>query len=140
MSHVTTVKMRIRSLEALRKAAAKCGLEFKEGQTSFRWWQDREPTDLGECKHAMGVPNDALAYEIGVLAAKDGDGFLLGFDFFCQTRLKDLAGDNCDKLMQEYGMAVAEESTQDLQLAGWAAQRIEQPNGDVQLVLDDGGM
>lgn len=97
MSHVATVEVIVKDLEALKRAASECGLEFRE-QQSFRWfgqWMNDydakdaaykygiSPQDYGKCSYALGIPNSKTAYEIGVVKRKDGKGYNLLYDFYC---------------------------------------------------------
>lgn len=97
MSHVATIDVEIRSLEDLRAACKRLGLEFVEGQETYRWYgrhvgdyplpKGFEISDLGKCKHAIRIPLSTegadLAYEIGVAARRDGgNGYVLLWDFF----------------------------------------------------------
>lgn len=142
MSHVVTVETEIRNLEALRKAAADCGMEWREGQTTHRWYGRHVgdyplPTgfargDLGHCLHAISVPGDRSAYEIGVVARKDGKpGYTLLFDFWGAPgrKLQAAAGHRCQKLLQHYGARVVRSTLK-------ATQRVRQEvlaNGTIRL-------
>lgn len=122
MSHVATVNLKIRDLAALRAACESIGLEFREGQTSYRWFGENvgdyteadsviargmNPEDLGKCTHAIAVPGSETAYEIGLVA--DGDAFSLAWDFFGQfgRELEAVAGRKCSTLVQAYAGEVA---------------------------------
>jgi|SRR6266853_1146947 len=123
MSHVATVEVEIRDLDALRAACAAAGLEFREGQRTFRWYgrwvkdyngQDAafragiDPKDYGKCEHAIGVPGNAQAYEIGVVK-KPGGGYLLAWDFFMGGYgLEKVAGKGCLNLVRSYVGQVAQ--------------------------------
>jgi hypothetical protein len=150
MSHVAVVKVNIRSLEALDRACRALGLELRLGQKTFRWygsWQrdyrqaDAAPNAIdpalyGRCEHAVAVPNDTEAYEVGVVNNPAGEGFVMAFDSFdpCR-RMVDKVGQDCGLLAQEYAAQVAEMEAQELISQGWQIQRVVQPNGDLQVVL-----
>jgi len=85
MSHVTVIEFEIRDLECLRQACTELGLEFREGQKTFRWFgvhvgDYKVPDgfavqDMGKCDHAIGLPGNGpskKAYEIGVVRRRDG--------------------------------------------------------------------
>jgi hypothetical protein len=128
MSHVATIDLEIKDLDALREAAAAIGLEFVAGQTSYRWYGQSvgdyplpdgfTASDLGKCEHALRIPLDQqhpdpnfgmMPYEIGVVKRRDGrPGFTLLWDFWNRgCGLEDRVGANCNRLKQEYALAVA---------------------------------
>jgi len=115
MSHVTTIKMEIKDLEALEQACLKVGLVFKHNQKNYRWYgrfvgdyreQGTDPKDMGKCDHAIGIPNNNTAYEIGV-CQKDGH-YVLRWDFWAGgAGLAAVAGDKCSNLTEAYTQVVA---------------------------------
>ena len=115
MSHVTTIKMEIKDLQALEECCKKAGLEFRKGQKTYKWWgysvgdypipKGFTKEDLGKCDHAIGVPNKST-YEIGVVV-KDGKITLL-WDFYGGGQgLEKVAGKDCCNLTQAYTQNVA---------------------------------
>ena len=100
MSHVVGVQLRVKNFPALRRTLLQFpDLELMEGQTTFKWfgqWMNDygsadaayklgiKPEDYGKCVHAIRMRNNSDAYEIGVMPAADGDGFILVFDFWGQ--------------------------------------------------------
>lgn len=102
MSHVVALELEILDLDALRKAAAMIGLEFRDNQETYRWWgrsvgdyslpKGFTAAELGKCEHAIGIPGDVelgdcdtaaqligsrgtgkqRPYEIGVVTRRDG--------------------------------------------------------------------
>lgn len=119
MSHVTNINLEIKDLGALRDACAALGLEFREGQTTYRWFGEHvgdyplpkgfKASDLGKCDHAIALPNNKNAYEVGVVRARDGsDGYVLQWDFWSGGYgLQAAIGNDANKLRQEYAVAVA---------------------------------
>lgn len=123
MSHIASVKIIIKDLDALRRAAAELGLEFVEGQTTFKWYgrwlndyhapeaavnNGFDPKKFGQCQHAIRIPNNASAYEVGVVANPNGEGFTLLYDNYAAGRgLEAKIGQGAQKLQQEYGVQVA---------------------------------
>lgn len=76
MSHIQTIEVNITDLQALKNACKRLGLEWKQGQKTFKWYQPRpEP-----CDHAISVPG--ATYEIGVLKNADRKGFTLQVDYY----------------------------------------------------------
>jgi len=125
MSHVTDVKLRIKDLDALKEAAEACGLEFREGQTSYAWWGtfvgdshaygNHDPKTFGTCEHALREPGtrprngSSGPWEIGVVKATDGEGYDLLYDTYggAGRRLTELVGARSNKLRREYAASVA---------------------------------
>lgn len=93
MSHVVTVEIIIIDLDALADAARSCGLELVAGQETYRWYGesvgDYTAADAvqhagiapdGRCAHALRIPGDAKAYEVGVVAVPGRKGYRLAWD------------------------------------------------------------
>ena len=146
MSHVTKVELVVKDLECLKRAAAECGLEFREGQKTHRWYgqwvndysgadaaykQGIKPEDYGKCEHAIGVPNNATAYEVGVVKNPSGEGWVLVADFWSGGKgLEALAGRNCSKLAQAYGQQVVQKT---MKAQGWMVRKTVQSDGPIKL-------
>jgi hypothetical protein len=76
MSHIQTIEVEITDLQALKSACKRLGLEWKQDQKTFKWYQPRpEP-----CDHAISVPG--ANYEIGVLKNGDRKGYTLQVDYY----------------------------------------------------------
>jgi hypothetical protein len=130
MSHVTTIKMEMKDLQALREACEKIGLVFNEGQKTYKWWgysvgdypipKGFTKEDLGKCDHALSVKGDKKAYEIGVVH-KDGKYVLL-WDFYAGGYgLEKVVGKDCCNLTEAYTQAVAlKEASKFAQAQGWS--------------------
>lgn len=94
MSHVATVDLHVKDLDALAKAAEECGCELVREQKRYKWYGKSVgdyplPTgftaeDLGKCEHAIRVKNgNGNAYEVGVCKRRDGKpGYTLLWDFW----------------------------------------------------------
>ncbi len=120
MSHITeleadTADLAIKDLNILKKAAERCGLEFRENQTTFHsWTSDRGSQSPNICKHALGLPAVAGKakenfdrYEIGVVDSKKFPGtFSLEYDPYGGALDKHV-GENCEDLMMFYQMEAA---------------------------------
>ena len=141
MSHVLLIDVEVRDLDALEVAARRCGLELRRGQRTFRWYgtwlndfhgadaayrHGVRPEDYGRCEHALVVPDDAKAYEIGVVRALDRPAFLLVWDTW-DGRLEPLVGAGGGRLKQQYAVATTRRE---------AARRGHQVRGEV--LLPDG--
>ena len=89
MSHVAAVQCEVRDLEVLKSAAEAVGLEFREGQRTYKWFgkwvndwhgpraavtKGYDPTTFGTCDHVLAVKGSTVGsqYEIGVTANDDG--------------------------------------------------------------------
>jgi hypothetical protein len=149
MSHVAIVETIILDLDALKKACQACGLEFKENQTTFRWygkWMNDyssndaayksgySPQDYGKCIHAIGVPYMPKAYEIGVVQNKNGPGWVLLWDFYGGGfGLEALAGKDCSKLTAQYNKAVVMQEASNNGLS-MISEEIDAQTGDIVLL------
>lgn len=152
MSHVATVDVQIKDLDCLRKACGRLGLEWKENQGTFKWFgrwmndyakQDAaykhgfKPEDYGKCTHAIGVPGNSSAYEIGVVAKEDGSFGLL-WDFYrgghglMECVSSEANKEGVGKLLQAYAIEVAKKSAKK---QGFAVKEVLGSNGQVKLQL-----
>ena len=125
MSHVAVVDTVITDLEALKKAVKSLGLEWREGQKTYRWFgtwvKDYNSNDAAykngvdpktygkDSLHAIGIPGNDTSYEIGVIQNRDSDGnikdgFRLVWDFWSGGHgLTAFVGNkDCGKLVAEY--------------------------------------
>lgn len=119
MSHVATIDLHVKDLEALVEAAKLLGMELKTGQTTYRWWgrsvgdyplpEGFKASDLGKCEHALTIPGNPRAYEVGVVKRRDGKpGYTLLWDFYGGGYgLRNAIGEDGVKLKGEYSLAVA---------------------------------
>lgn len=116
MSHVTTIETEIKHIDCLERAAKAVGLEFKRGQTSYKWFgrsvgdyplpEGMSEKDLGRCIHAIGVPNNSQAYEIGVVNINGK--YKLIWDFWNGGYgIEEIAGRDCKKILKHYAAEVA---------------------------------
>ena len=144
ISHVVSIKIEVRDLEALRRAAESLGLEFRNGQRSHRWygrWVGDHPlpegitTDqLGKCDHALAVAGNSNAYEIGIVGQQDGSYRLL-YDFWQGGYgLQEKVGKDCSKLIEAYAV---EKTKIECERLGWL--REQQPDGSLLVYHPDGG-
>jgi hypothetical protein len=109
----------IKDLPALKQACKRLGLEFREGQKTYKWWgrsvgvfplpQGYEAKDLGKCEHALHVVGNDGAYEVGVVRRRDGKpGYALMWDFYAGGRgLEAVVGKDCQRLRQLYAVEAA---------------------------------
>lgn len=119
MSHVAKIEIEIKDLGALRSAAEALGLELVEGQTTYKWYglsvgdtklpEGFTAAELGTCEHALRVAGNPSAYEIGIVARRDGGaGYTLLWDSWRGGYgLTEKIGAGAEKLKQGYGVEVA---------------------------------
>lgn len=147
MSHVTVIDLEIKDLDCLRQAAEDLGLEFREGQQTFKWWGHSVgdypiPTgfseaDMGKCDHALAVKDNTKAYEVGVVRRRDGrPGYHLMWDFFAGGNgLQAKVGANCCKLTQKYSEKVVIKRAKPFMAQGWTLKQSIETDGKVVIRL-----
>ncbi len=140
MSHVCKIELEIRDLRALAEAARALGLELVEDQQTYRWWGHSEgdyplpagmtAVDLGKCDHAIRIPGDDRAYEIGVVKRRDGKpGYSLLWDFYNGGfGMEFKVGKDGARLKQEYAAAVSIRQMRD---QGFMVSRKVTPDGRI---------
>lgn len=145
MSKVVAVKMLIQDLTALERACTRLGLELVRGQQTYRWYGDRgqkegvpegfQRAELGHCEHAIRIPNNPTAYEIGVVTRRDGQaGYTLLWDSWNKGYgMTDYVGEGCETLSQMYTMEVALD--QFAQLNHYMIEEQQTENGDIILTF-----
>ena len=107
MSHLATIKVQIKDLDAVKAACAEFGWTFKEGQAQFNGmgWKNK-------CAHAIALPG--VPYEVGLIPNEDGNGYTLGFDEYLAKDIphwnggKSYLGEGASKLLQLYGVHKAQ--------------------------------
>lgn len=104
MSHVTEIKTQVFNLETLAQASEQLGLEFVHGQRTFRSYFDRTKE---RCDHAIRVPGNSAAYEVGVKAQADGSFQLLFDDWNGGFGLLEKIGQGAGLLLQRYAIEEA---------------------------------
>lgn len=140
MSHVASIAVEVKDLNALKAVCQRLGLEWREGQTTYAWYGQSvgdyptpagfTVTDLGHCEHAIHVPG--ASYEVGVCRRRDGKpGYVLLWDFYASGGLEAQLGKNGQKLVQGYAVSVA---TAKAKLQGYAVKE-ETKDGKVHLTL-----
>ena len=140
--HVASIKLEVKSLEALKAACQRLGLEFREGQTSFVWFgrfvgdaplpEGFTQEDMGKCEHAIHCPD--AKYEIGVVF-RDGVYKLL-WDSWGSGGLEAALGTDCNRLKQAYGVEAAK---LEAQRQGYSVWETAEENGAVKLHITVGG-
>lgn len=108
MSHISKIEVEIHSLEYLKAACEKLGLQFVENQKTFRCYERRVvnrasadrmmPEEIGKCDHAICVPG--CRYEIGIIYRDNR--YLLFWDNWHVGGLESKIGKNAGLLKQAY--------------------------------------
>lgn len=149
MSHVSTIETVINDLDALKQAAESLGLEFVEGQKTYRyygrWANDYhekdaaykhgfDPKQYGQCSHALRVKDQPGAYEVGVVKKEDGTYGLL-FDHWCAGYgLMAKIGPKGSFLSQAYTKVKVET---ELKKKGFKITKLESgANGSIKMTLE----
>jgi hypothetical protein len=150
MSHVTTVSIKIKDLQALKAAIKEFGAEWIEGRKEYNWWgvsvgdtplpEGMTKEMLGKCDHVIKLPG--VNYEIGVVKMPAGH-YTLAYDSYDYGRgpnrvpadggkLLAKFGDGLKKLTQAYAVAKA---TIEAKAKGWIVNRQTLGNGAIKLTL-----
>jgi len=130
MSHVATVKIEIKDLDALDAACRELGLELVRDQKTHRYYSGNQ----APCEHAIRIPGAADAWEIGIIKAPDGRaGFELAWDSFAGGGgMVEKVGRDCAKLKQQYAKHIA---IRHAQRNGYRIQQQARADGSIQLVM-----
>ena len=136
--HVATLKLEVKSLDALKLACARLGLEFREDQKTYAWFgsfmgdaplpEGFTTEDLGKCDHAIHVPG--ASYEVGVVF-RDG-AYRLLWDSWQTGGLEAALGKDCNKLRQAYGIEAA---MMEAQRQGYSVWEQEMADGSIKLTI-----
>ena len=134
--HVASIKLEVKSLDALKLACQRLGLEVREGQTTYAWFgsfmgdaplpEGFTKEDLGKSDHAIHCPG--ASYEVGVVF-RDGVYKLL-WDSWGSGGLEAALGHDCNKLRQAYGVEAAK---LEAQRQGYSCWEDVQEDGAVRL-------
>lgn len=139
MSHVVSIAVEFKDLDAIKAACQRLGFTFREGQRTYKWyghWVDDSPVPrhlfseaeyeritrmdkthrqafmndvLGKCQHAIRVPG--CEYEIGLIQI--GEKWVPVWDWYCSDNLGEVLGQDGGPLAQAYAVEKAKiEATQ----------------------------
>ena len=131
MSHIATVEVEFKDLDALAKACQRCGVELKQDQKYFKWFEGR----VDRCDAAIVHPNPN-AFQVGVI--KTDKGLKLQYDPYCKGYgMQDAIAfeDNIEgigKLQQAYAIEVARKQAKK---QGFAVKEQLLKDGRVKLTL-----
>jgi hypothetical protein len=141
MSHVSTFELEVNDLDALDSACKQLGLELVRGQKQYRWYGRSvgdyplpagfTEQDLGKCDHAIRIPGNPNAYEIGVVKNRNGRGYQLLWDFWQGGYgMQAKVGKDGEKLKQQYEV---QHGVRHWQRKGYRVMTTTQANGHIQL-------
>jgi len=142
MSHVVAIKTVLNDLEAIKAACKELGLVFVEGKQTYQWYghsvvdyplpEGFTKEDLGKCDHVIQVPG--AGYEIGLARAKNGQGWVVLFDFWGPGRpiIDKLGGEKLPKFFQSYNVNKTE---LEMKKRGFNTQRQLAKNGAVNVLV-----
>lgn len=144
MSHIASIKIKIKDISALIAACAELGAEFRQGQTTYHWYGRRAGDSplpegmtedmLGKCQHAIRIPG--VKYEVGVVQTADGT-YTLAWDEYGYDngehdghKLIQKFGPQLGTLVQLYGV---HQATALMQARGFKVQRKLGQDGAIEL-------
>ena len=145
MSHVVSLEIEIKDLDALFQAAQNLGMEVKLNQKTYRWFgkhvgdypipEGFTKADMGKCDHVLSVLGVPGAYEVGV--CQRGSGYKLLFDFWGShgKALEHCIGAKGQKLVQTYAETVALRKLKKLQRQGYRLKKTTTAKGEIKLTL-----
>lgn len=145
MSHVVAIKTVLNDLESIKAACKELGLVFVEGKKTYAWYghsagdyplpEGFTKEDLGKCEHVIQVPG--AGYEIGLARAKNGQGWVVLFDFWGPGRpiIDKLGGEKLPKFFQSYNVNKTEH---EMKKRGYQTQRQVAKNGAVNVLVSSG--
>jgi hypothetical protein len=131
MSHIATVEVEFRDMDALAKACVKCGVELRQDQKTFKWFGGK----ISSCDAAIVHPNPK-AYEIGVHKTDTGlriefDPYMSGYGMQDAVAFQDNK-QGLGKLQQAYAVEVARKQAK---RQGFSVREQVQADGRVKLTL-----
>lgn len=139
MSHVETIKVEINDLECLKKAVENIGLKWNQDKKTYKWFgrhvgdypipEGFTKDDMGKCDHAISIPGNKNAYEVGVVE-KNGKIHLL-WDFFNKGYgLQDAIGKDGVNLSNMYTTEIAVKTMEN---DGYMTHRYTHPDGTIHM-------
>lgn len=111
--------MVVKDLKSLEQACKTLGLELVRNQTTYKWYgrsvgdtplpEGFRESDLGKCEHAIRIPGNSQAYEIGVVKRRDGKaGYQLLWDSWNNGYgIVPMVGKSAEKLKHSYSRQLA---------------------------------
>lgn len=118
--------MKIKNLYALGDACKQLGTVELRDQQTFKTYNGAR----NKCDKAIVVKDNSQAYEVGVIKQTDGTYELSWDSFMGAGGLVEAVGKDCNKIKQEYALAVA---ARDRRSLGYQVHRVENKDGSVLL-------
>lgn len=118
MSHVSTLKLRVKFLNELNLAGQDLGMELIPAH-QFKWYGQHvgdyplpegfTKEEMGKCAYVLRIKGNDRAYEVGVVPSKIHKGeYELMWDFWQGGfGLQEVIGENGNKLKQKYAEIVS---------------------------------
>ena len=132
MSHIATLQLLIKDLSVLFSVARDLGLVVHEGQTTARFYGGAQHEG---CAHALAVPRNKEAYEIGVMETEGG--YQLALDLFAGGKgLTALVGNGAHKLLQGYALATAQQKALKMRMQHGIGLKSQTTNAQGEIVLE----
>lgn len=134
MSKTIIMEFEVTDRDCLKVAVAVLGLQFNEGQRTFRGYAD----DVQRCQDSIAIPNNREAFEIGVIANSKGGYDLLWDDWNGgtmgdrKTGLCAYVGQKGERLQDEYNAAFV---TKNYETDGYNVSRLGKAE-DGQILLE----
>ena len=114
MSHVSTIDVDVKDLNAVRRMCEREGWEFRENQKTYGWYgqsvgdypipEGVSVEDLGKCDHAIHIPG--CDYEVGLIH-KQGSHYTVIADLWSGGGLEKHVGEDCGRIKQLYALEKA---------------------------------
>lgn len=147
MSHVVKINTRLTDLEAVKLTCAELTkitgrkVELVQGQKTYRWYgrsvedyplpEGFTAEDLGHCDHVIKI--DGATYDIGLARAKDGAGYVMLFDYYCQdVMLEVIGGEKANRFLQTYALNKTEREMRKIGISSLKRQVL--PNGKIAVI------
>ena len=150
MSHIAEVNLLVQDLNALQRACQRLGLELVPGQQTYRWYGRAggdyplpvgfAKDELGTCEHAIRIPGNDQAYEIGIVTRRDGKpGYALLWDFYQGGYgLVEHVGEQAERLQQMYALEVLLSTVE--QMNHCVIEQTHLADGSIELLLAQQGV
>ena len=125
MSHLATISVQIKDIEAMKAACAELGWTFSEGKQNYRWWGSEFPKSkqakealaamsteqralAGRCEHSISM--NGCQFDIGLVKTDTGYSIVADDLVYLSSWNKqfDKLGEGASKLLQLYGVHKAQ--------------------------------
>ena len=124
MSHIASISIEVRSLDALAAAAERLGGTLNRDQKTFKWYYGQDP-----CDHAISFSD--CEYDVGVVGKNDA--YELKYDDWRSGGLYGKLGKNAGLIKQAYAVEVAKTEARK---KGWSAQEQQGTDGKIRLMIE----